>query len=812
MGFKTKLDFSNNRQVKQFEGTITELSGGTTFGVPFSALTTGPNPAVSGISQSYFGLTSDFSGTTGTTNYVWADTRMSLGEPSLSAITPSNSGVTSQDTGFIFTANTTTIVDGNTVILDYSGVSFGIYVLTMDDLGSGNYSGTVWTQQLDILSADTIGYTGRTIWVDVSGYTRTDDLIISKNPIPGYVWTCLDLEGKGFWAVNASGGSGTDTYVTGGTYNNNLGTATYTNSTGGTFSVNGFLTGDTYWESGSTGSFSIKTINDSGLDATGNYSVAQGYLTLASGDTSHAEGYQTTAGNYSHAEGFFSQAEGVYAHAEGFITRSLGTASHAEGHSTYSTSFQSHAEGIATSATSDSTHAEGDSTLASGLVSHAEGANTIASGTTSHAQGSQTIAGSTASHAEGGNTSSLNIASHAEGANTIADGAYSHAEGQTTTASGYASHSEGYITVASGQSAHSEGYLTNAFGFHSHAEGQSTTASGYNSHAEGTSTIASGFTSHAEGNFTTAEAESSHAEGNLTIARGITSHAQGYDTLAFGDYSHAGGSGSTASGTTSFIHSSGSIVTGNRSVVLGGQNLTGATNDTVYVPYLNINNVIAGPGIIDLGVDATGDVVDQVSDIKFKENINTITNALDTVLALRGVTYNWKDRSKGGDALKLGFIAQEVDSVIPELAYYNPNGDYMGVHYKDVTALLVEAVKELASTSAVTNNNMVFETQSILAEDNNIELNYNGNATTALGGGITVLHAKGVDNNVEFKTDEAGNWVTNNDLIPKALTIPTYTPTSTNDISGSIGNITRDDDYLYIKGVNGWKRSNLEEF
>src|ERR1035437_160496 len=53
--------------------------------------------------------------------------------------------------------------------------------------------------------------------------------------------------------------------------------------------------GDSLWITGSTGNFSLKAINDSGLDATGNYSLAEGGITLASGDYSHAEGAYTTA-------------------------------------------------------------------------------------------------------------------------------------------------------------------------------------------------------------------------------------------------------------------------------------------------------------------------------------------------------------------------------------------------------------------------------------------------------------------------------------------------------------------------------------
>ena len=86
-------------------------------------------------------------------------------------------------------------IDGNTVALDYSGVSFDITAIAMVNLGGGNYSGTVETNTLLTYSAGTLDFTGRTIWADVSGITRTDRLIVGNNPTVGYVLTCIDSEG-----------------------------------------------------------------------------------------------------------------------------------------------------------------------------------------------------------------------------------------------------------------------------------------------------------------------------------------------------------------------------------------------------------------------------------------------------------------------------------------------------------------------------------------------------------------------------------------------------------------------------------------
>jgi len=226
---------------------------------------------------------------------------------------------------------------------------------------------------------------------------------------------------------------------------------------------------------------------------------------------------------------------------------------------------------------------------------------------------------------------------------------------------------------------------------------------------------------------------------------------------------------------------------------------------------LIITNLGAGPGTLDVGIDANGFLVNNASDISLKENISTISDALSKVLNLRGVTYNWKDRNSGGDTTKIGFIAQEVNQVVPELTHHD--GKYMSVHYKDVTALLVEAIKELVNGDAtITVNRESLNTQTVVAEDNNIELNYNGNHQTSIGGGIIVLHAIDENQSAIFETDENGDWTTNTNLKPSGIIIPLYTPSSSLDTSGIIGNMTRDNDYLYLKTENGWKRINLESF
>ena len=88
-------------------------------------------------------------------------------------------------------------------------------------------------------------------------------------------------------------------------------------------------------------------------------------------------------------------------------------------------------------------------------------------------------------------------------------------------------------------------------------------------------------------------------------------------------------------------------------------------------------------------IKASGTVI-QGSDKRLKENIEPIPFALDKVKDLRGVNYNLT----GNSELEAGFIAQEVQEVIPEVVSEDKNG-YLGINYSGVIPYLVEAVKEL---------------------------------------------------------------------------------------------------------------------
>lgn len=86
------------------------------------------------------------------------------------------------------------------------------------------------------------------------------------------------------------------------------------------------------------------------------------------------------------------------------------------------------------------------------------------------------------------------------------------------------------------------------------------------------------------------------------------------------------------------------------------------------------------------------------SDKRFKKNVNPLEESLEKMSRLQGVSFEWdretfKDKNfKSGK--QIGLIAQDVEQVFPELVNTDAEG-YKSLQYEKLTAVLVEAVKEL---------------------------------------------------------------------------------------------------------------------
>jgi hypothetical protein len=118
------------------------------------------------------------------------------------------------------------------------------------------------------------------------------------------------------------------------------------------------------------------------------------------------------------------------------------------------------------------------------------------------------------------------------------------------------------------------------------------------------------------------------------------------------------------------------------------------------------------PSSTGTSLNVAGDVVAYASsDIRFKNNITPITNALDKINKIGnnitpitnaldkinkigGYTFEWNEKSHKETGKKdIGVIAQEVEEILPEIVDTRDNG-YKAVDYSKLTALLIQSVKE----------------------------------------------------------------------------------------------------------------------
>jgi len=110
-----------------------------------------------------------------------------------------------------------------------------------------------------------------------------------------------------------------------------------------------------------------------------------------------------------------------------------------------------------------------------------------------------------------------------------------------------------------------------------------------------------------------------------------------------------------------------------------------------------INSTDLLGGATTLSTDANGNIIRTPSDERLKTNIVDIAqvDALQIVLGLRGVKYEWLDKERFGDKEEIGFLAQEVDLLIPEVV--RKGGEYWTLNTPNMLAVVVEAMKEMWS-------------------------------------------------------------------------------------------------------------------
>jgi len=104
-----------------------------------------------------------------------------------------------------------------------------------------------------------------------------------------------------------------------------------------------------------------------------------------------------------------------------------------------------------------------------------------------------------------------------------------------------------------------------------------------------------------------------------------------------------------------------------------------------------------------VALDVVGDIcytgaINSCSDKRYKKDLEPLTSVVEKLKQVNGVYYYWKTKefpeNKFAETKQIGVIAQELETVYPELVSTNSEG-YKSVDYARFSAVLLEAIKEL---------------------------------------------------------------------------------------------------------------------
>jgi hypothetical protein len=163
---------------------------------------------------------------------------------------------------------------------------------------------------------------------------------------------------------------------------------------------------------------------------------------------------------------------------------------------------------------------------------------------------------------------------------------------------------------------------------------------------------------------------------------------------------------STTCGTLYFDTSGGVFTIDSRSATANsGMSFRVSSGGTSFERvYINSNgnllvNTLSGTGNRAVYSDPSGYLTNTSSDGTLKTNVVTVTDGASIVAALRPVRFDWIDQQTRGAQREVGLIAQEVQTVLPEVVGINNDGT-LTVDYSHVVSVLIGAVQTLQAKVA----------------------------------------------------------------------------------------------------------------
>ena len=264
----------------------------------------------------------------------------------------------------------------------------------------------------------------------------------------------------------------------------------------------------------------------------------------------------------------------------------------------------------------------------------------------------------------------------------------SNTTGSSNTAVGFQalfSNTTGFFNTANG----SQALGSNTIGNSNTASGAAALLS--NTTGNDNTAIGAGvLPSNTTGSFNTAAGLS--ALGSNTT--GFNNTANGYQAL----HDNTTGSNNIAVGASAGIN----LTTGNNNIDIGNPGVAGEsktirvgtrqTHRATFIAGISGATVPAGVAVI---VDGSGHLGTTTSSARFKETIKPMDKASEAILALRPMTFRYKKELDPDAIPQFGLVAEQVETIDPDLVVHDSDGKPYTVRYEAVNAMLLnEFLKE----------------------------------------------------------------------------------------------------------------------
>ena len=129
-----------------------------------------------------------------------------------------------------------------------------------------------------------------------------------------------------------------------------------------------------------------------------------------------------------------------------------------------------------------------------------------------------------------------------------------------------------------------------------------------------------------------------------------------------------------------------------------------------------IMSSLTSNGTTGASISASGQLILTPSDKRLKTNIEDLNYGLKELLKLKSVKYNYIDTKMYGESKTIGFIAQDVEEIMPEVVKQSADAYHLrSLNYVEIIPVIVNAIKE--------QNDLIKEQKSTIEQQNREILN-----------------------------------------------------------------------------------------